>query len=467
MNFVYPRLASAFIKEFGRDIKYIYAFVFFIYFIPTSIRADTMADTLSRAYMHNPDLNQQRVAVRASDEGVSQALSGYRPQFSANANAGYNRIDQNAYGLLTKGSTVPASGGLTATQTLFNGFQTANGVHQAESAVLQARENLRNAEQNTLLSACTAYMNVLRDAAIRDLNKSNLVVLKERLDETVSRFDAGDVTGTDVAQARSSLATAHSNSSAAEASLQGSVAFYEQITGSIPASLDPAPVIDRLLPPSLELAKTTAQAEHPAILAALHAVDVAQSQVRVAQGQLSPTVKLIGNVQDNTQYQGVPGSRLFNGSVIGQISIPIYSGGGEYSQIRQAKEVLGQAQLQSDSVRAGIMTAVSSSWSQFMAATAIMRSAQDASKDAARALEGVREEAKDGQRTTQDVLFAQQTLLTARINLVSAQRDRMVLAYTLLASVGRLSASTLGLHVDRYDPAAHYDHVRDLWAGFR
>ena len=399
--------------------------------------------------------------------GVSRAVSGYRPQVSGTASVGYNNINETLNGNQLKGSSFPTSAGLTVSQNLFNGNQTTNGVRQAESNVLQSREQARNTEQNTLQNGATAYMNVLRDTAILDLNKNNIIVLEEQLRQTRDRFNVGEVTRTDVAQAESSLATARSNYFTAQANLQNSVANFRQIIGVEPRRLEAARPIDSLLPSTLAAAIAVALSEHPSIQAAFHNVDVAQLQVQIQEGQLYPTLNVVGNVQQNNQYAGQPNNRLFNASVVGQLSVPIYQGGAAYAQVRQAKELLAQARLQADLQRDIIRATVVSSWGQLETAKAVIRSSQAAVKSSEIALDGVREEAKVGQRTTLDVLMAQQTLLNARVNLVSAQRDRVVASYVVMASAGRLSASNLALSVVQYDPTLHFDQVKDKWIGLR
>jgi outer membrane protein len=436
-------------------------------FCAVAARAETISSALARAYMGNPDLNQQRAGARASDEGVSRAVSGYRPQVSATASVGYNYLKGNLSGAPVKGSAIPGSEGLTVTQNVFNGNQTTNGVKQAESSVLQARENIRNTEQNTLQNGATAYMNVLRDTAILDLNKNNIVVLEEQLRQTRDRFNVGEVTRTDVAQAESSLATARSNYFTAQANLQNSIANYRQIIGVEPKRLEAARPIDGLLPRTLPAAVTIALSEHPAIQAAFHNVDVAAAQVRVNEGSLYPTVNIVGAIQNNSQYEGVPSNKLFNASITGQLSVPIYSGGAAYALVRQSKELLAQARLQADLQRDTVRASVVSTWGQLETAKAVIRSSEAAVKSAEIALDGVREEAKVGQRTTLDVLLAQQTLLNARVNLVSAQRDRVVASYAVMAASGRLSAANLALNVVQYDPTIHFDQVKDKWIGLR
>ena len=430
-------------------------------------RAETISSALARAYGGNPDLNQQRAGSRASDEGVSRAVSGYRPSVTVNSSLGYNFENQVVNVFNNRASSFPTSGGVTVTQNVFNGNQTTNTVRQAESNVLQSREQIRNTEQNTLQNGATAYMNVLRDTATLDLNKNNITVLEEQLRQTRDRFNVGEVTRTDVAQAESSLATARSNYFTAQSNLQNSIANYRQIIGVEPKRLEAARPIDGLLPRTLQDAVVIALSEHPAIQAAFHNVDAAQLQVQVNEGQLYPTVNVVGNVQQNNQYAGLPSNSLFNGSVVAQLSVPIYNGGATYALIRQSKELLAQARLQADLQRDMVRANVVSTWGQLEAAKAVIRSSEAAVKSSEIALDGVREEAKVGQRTTLDVLNAQQTLLSSRVNLVSAQRDRVVASYTVFAAIGRLSATNLSLSVIPYDPTIHFDQVKDKWIGLR
>ncbi len=353
------------------------------------------------------------------------------------------------------------------TQNIFNGNRTVNGVRQAESQVFGSREQTRNTEQNTLQNGATAYMNVLRDTAILELNKNNITVLEEQLRQTRDRFNVGEVTRTDVAQSESSLATARSNYFTAQANLQTSIANYRQVIGVEPRRLEAARPIDALLPHTLDQAIAVSLAEHPAIQAAFHNVDVAQLQVQLNEGMLYPTLNAVATVSSTDQYSGIPTARQFNASVLGQLSVPIYSGGDTYAAIRQAKELLSQARLQADLQRDMIRALVVSTWGQLQTAKAVIRSSQAAVKSSEIALDGVREEAKVGQRTTLDVLMAQQTLLQSRVTLVSAQRDRVVASYAVDAATGRLSAVNLGLAVIQYDPTIHFDQVKDKWIGLR
>jgi outer membrane protein len=231
--------------------------------------------------------------------------------------------------------------------------------------------------------------------------------------------------------------------------------------------LEPARTIESLLPHTLGEAVTLALAQHPSIQAALHAVDAAALQVKLVEGELYPTLNLVGNVQQNYNFFGIPGERLFNGSIGAQLSVPIYEGGEVYARARQAKETLGQARLQADLQRDLVRESVVSSWGMLDAARASIQSSKAAVTSAEIALDGVRQEAAVGQRTTFDILQQQQILLNARVSLVTAQRDRVVASYAVMSAIGRLSAANLNLVVVQYDPTIHFDQVKDKWIGLR
>ncbi|HVV63789.1 MAG TPA: TolC family outer membrane protein [Pseudolabrys sp.] len=449
-------------------------------FVPLA-NADTLEGALIQAYQNNPQLNSQRAAVRATDEGVPQALSGYRPRITASAFGGEQQLYSNSRVLsattppnapaayfVQKGQNAPFGTGITATQTLYNGFQTANRTRQAESAVFAARETLRNTEQTVLLNAVTAYMNLLRDTAILDLQRRNVEVLQEQLRQTRDRFNVGEVTRTDVAQAESSLAAGRSQVLSAEATYKASLATYRQVIGVDPGKLSPATPVDRFSPHNLNDSVAAGTTQNPQVTTAQYNVDVAQLAVKVAEGALYPTLSVQGNFQRNwMSQQSLTSIDSYSASVLGQLTVPIYQGGAEYSAIRQAKETLGQRRIDFDTARDSVRQSVVQAWGQLEATKANIEATQAQVQASEIALNGVREEARVGQRTTLDVLNAQQTLVNARVSLVTAQHDRVVASYTLLSAVGRLSPRTLGLRVPAYDPQVHYHQVRDAWIGVR
>jgi len=434
---------------------------------------ETLSGALARSYVNTPELNAQRANVRALDELVPQALSGYRPRLSGTADVGRTwqelvtptRSSGFRTGKVhTSDVFSPRGFGLQIDQTLFNGFRTENSTRAAESQILGARETLRNTEQNVLLNAATAYMNVLRDTALLNLQRNNVEVLEEQLRQTRDRFKVGEVTRTDVAQSEARLALARSQLSAAEGNLKASIATYRQRVGVEPRRLAPAQPIEHLLPKDIDVAVQNALSNHPAIIASLHGVDSQQLQVKVVESELYPTVSLQGSVTKRWDFN-VSDSESYGGTVLARLSVPIYEGGQVYSRVRQAKETLGERRIQVDQQRDIVRQAVVASWSGLLSARAQILASQAQVAASEIALTGVREEAKVGQRTTLDVLNSQQELLIARSNLVVAQRDRVVASYSVLASVGRLSAQDLSLKVSTYSPKVHFDQVRNKWIG--
>jgi len=436
--------------------------------------ADTIERALVQAYQNNPQVNAQRAALRATDENVPQALSGYRPKISATGSYGALYTDQTSIvtsggrsvNAKSQGWTDPKSVGATLTQTLFNGFQTGNRTRQAEGQVFAARETLRVIEQTVLLDAVTSYMNLLRDNAILDLQKRNVEVIQEQLRQTRDRFNVGEVTRTDVAQAESRVAAAQSQMLAAQANQTTSRAAYRRVIGVEAGKLSPGTPVDRLSPRALDLAVAQGQQENPAVGAAEYGVDVAALQVKISEGALYPVVTLNASAQ-KTWDSSLTSVESFQGSVTGQMTVPIYQGGTEFSTIRQSKETLGQRRLELAVNRDVARANVVQTWGQLEAAKAQITATQAQVAAAEIALNGVREEARVGQRTTLDVLNAQQELVNARVALVTAQRDRVVASYALLAATGRLSVAVLGLQVPIYDPMTHYQQVRDSWFGVR
>lgn len=427
-----------------------------------SARAETLISALSAAYMSNPDLNSARAGLRATDELVPQALSAWRPQIFG---AGSVQQSTTNVPILGTSNLTTSAVGVSVSQYLFRGFQTVNNTKAAEATVQAGRATLDNTEQNTLFGAAQAYMNVLTSQAIVELNRQNIEVLAEQLRATRDRFQVGEVTNTDVAQAEAALSGAYTQLNSAEANLLSAKAVYRQIIGREAANLAPATPAANV-PSTLDEALRQAHATHPAIVASVYAEEAAAYQVKSAEGALLPTVSL----QASADYVNNPSGiidRSSSASITAQLTIPIYQGGLEYSQVREAKENRAQATLQIDSARQQVRAAVVSAWGALQAATASISSAQAQVNAAQIALNGVREEAKVGQRTTLDVLDAEQTLLDARVSLVTAESDRVVASYALVSAIGRLTAQALALAVDTYQPTVHYEQVRDKWFGLR
>src|SRR5947199_4434427 len=339
---------------------------------PMPVLADTIEAALVRAYQNNPQLNSQRAQVRSTDENVPQALSGYRPKVAVTASAGYQYTDTNTTAGGTPfqivrtevhGANAPRSAGLTVSQTLFNGQQTANKTRAAESQVSAAREGLRVLEQTVLLSAATIYMDYLRDSAIVEVQKSNVRVLEQTLKQTQDRFNVGEVTRTDVAQSEAQLAAGRTQLLTAESNLVTTKANFRRIIGNEPDALAPGSPVDRFLPRSLPGAVDLGLTENPNVTAAMFGIDVSFLQVKVSEGALLPTITLQGSVQQSYE-QTLTTFRTFGASAVAQLSVPVYQGGAEYALIRQSKENLAQRRLNLEQVRDQTRANVGQGWGQ-------------------------------------------------------------------------------------------------------
>jgi outer membrane protein len=411
--------------------------------------AETLPGVLAKAYQNNPQLNAQRAYVRQTGEQVNIALSGYQPKVSVTASGGpqysdtkYQGIDTRKRDRLNGGSV-----GVTATQPLFDGFRTPNQVSAAEGNVAAAREVLRVMTQQVLVDATTAYMDVMRDTIVAQLQRHNVAMLEEQLHHTRQRLMVREVTTTDVSQTESRLAGARWQRLAAESALNASRASYRRVIGEEQTeTLAPPSTVDSMSPAHLEEAVVEALKVNPSVLAAQLGIDIAAVQVKIAEGALYPTAKL-----DVTAQQAwgsmVQVDRQFTAGAFVTLSVPIYQGGAEYASIRESKEALGQKRFDLDRVRDQIRAGVTEAWGQLVSTKGQIEAAQTQTKAARDALNGVLQEARASQRTTLDVLNAQQELVNAQATLAATQRDRVVTSYTLLAAVGRLEPEVLRLPV--------------------
>jgi outer membrane protein len=438
-------------------------------FAAPAVEAESLPEALAKAYQTNPQLNAERARQRATDESVPLALAGYRPQIIASLSAGLqavrNLLPDNTF---QSASLKPWTIGVTVTQTLFNGFKTANSVRVAELQVQSGREALRNVGQGVLLDAVTAYTNVLANQSLVEAQRANVAFLRETLGITQKRLNAGDVTPTDTAQAEARLSRGLADLNAAEVNLAISQATYAQVIGSPPAQLRAAETVDRYLPRSRDDATGLAFKEHPAVMAAGFDVDVASTSIRVAESSLMPTITLQGSVSRSRDAD--PSLSTFatdQASVVGTLTQPIYDGGTAAAQTRQAKEVAAQSRQVLEQVRNQARTAAVGAWVANEGAKIAVAASESEVRAATVALAGVQKEAAGGQRTTVDVLNSQQDLISAKARLIGAQRDRVIASYTLLSAIGRLDVKTLALNTPDYLPEVHYHQVRDAWQGLR
>ncbi|HEY6633888.1 MAG TPA: TolC family outer membrane protein [Rhizobiaceae bacterium] len=435
----------------------------------TAASAETLFGALAKAYQLNSTLNSQRAGARVTDENVPIAKSGWRPTIAGSGTIDYTSSDRRLGSVrLTTGSF-----GVQINQTLFDGFQTTNNVRAAEAQVRASFESLRNEEQNTLFDAASSYMDVIRDRKIAVLTEQNLQFLTEQARAARSRFEVGEGTRTDVAQADASRSAAIAQLAAARAQAEASEAAYRQVIGDQPGRLQAGQPLAKMLPKSLDQAIAIAAGDHPAILSTEHLVDAAAFSVKSTEGALLPQVSASAGVQRSYQNtDGLPGvstnDGTFNSATVGAtLTIPIYTGGRVSALVRQSKESLGQARIQVDVSRDQVRQAVVSAWTQYVAARESVTANRAQVEAQQLALNGVIEERNVGQRTTLDVLDAQADVITAQINLASAERDVVVASYAIVSAIGALSAQRLGLDVAVHLPQEHYDAVKNKWGGLK
>ncbi|MFK4825720.1 TolC family outer membrane protein [Paenochrobactrum sp. BZR 588] len=428
--------------------------------------SDTLTGALTKAYHNNAKLNSARAGLRATDEGVAVAKSGYRPT----VNGSYNVARSRSHNSLGNTYATVGKVGVELNQMLFDGFQTQNKVAFAESMVFATREKLKNEEMNSLYGAVTVYMDVYQARQIAALYERNLAAMNEQVRAARARLDVGEGTRTDVAQAEASRANAVASLNAAKANVKSAEAAYREVIGTEPDKLSAASPADKLLPRNPAASLAIANDTHPGILATQYAVDAAGYDVKSAEGALLPGVNLNAGASRTDTYAGGTNSSITDGnsaSIGLGVTIPIYQGGRTSALVRQNKEKLGQARIEVDVIRDQVRQGIGSAWAQYEAAKANVVSTRTGISAAQLALEGVIEERNVGQRTTLDVLKAQNDLTDVQIAQVKAQHDLVVASYAILNASGRMTARHLSLQVAEYKPEQHYEAVKDKWIGLR
>jgi TolC family type I secretion outer membrane protein len=427
----------------------------------TPASAVDLNEALAQAYASNPTLESARAQLRATDERVPEALSGWRPTVVGQAQGGKTWIEQNTPLLLDQ-NLESREFNVTVSQPVFNGFETVSSTSAAENRVLSGRANLANSEQQVLLQAVQAYMQVVRDRAVLDLNRNNESVIGQQLQATRDRFDAGEVTRTDVAQAESRLQGAIADRIAAEGNLTASIAIYRQVIGEEPTDLKmPENQLD--IPANKD--EAVAQSINtPAVVAAKYQADAAKDDIDVAFSELLPTVSIEGS-WTRSEEQNAEEQSNDVGQILGVLRVPLYQAGAPDARVRQSKQLYQQSRRQIDeAVRAGEQGAVDA-WRTYETALAQIDSFKEQVRATEVALDGVKQEQQVGARTVLDVLDAELEALNAKVSLVQAQTNLVVARYQVLASVGRLTAKNLALDVSIYDPQKHYDDVRNKFIG--
>jgi outer membrane protein len=435
--------------------------------VPRGVAAETLIEALADAYNNNPQLLSERALLRATDENVPQALSGWRPTVQFTGSAGFEHQENRPPAPPTfpaEQALRPNTVDLNVTQPIFNGGRTVALTAQAEKTVEAERARHIAVEETVFLSVAQAYLDVVRDQATLDLAINNEQVLRRQLEATNDQFRVGAVTRTDVAQAEARLAGATASRQQAEGNLQVSRANYERAVGHAPAKLD-QPSLRPTLPATRDQAIAMASAKNPNVVAAIFTEDAARDTVDATRDQLLPSLNLVGDAL-RTGDQQTKGRDLNSYSIIARVTVPLYEGGSVYSQTRQAAETVGQRRSQTDDTRRAAIQGATQAWEQVTSGRAQVVSLQSTIRAAEIALEGVRQEATVGSRTVLDVLNAEQELFTDRVQLVTAQHDLALAEFSLSNQIGRLTAADLKLPVTLYDVDKHYRSVRDKWLGF-
>jgi outer membrane protein len=421
--------------------------------------AETLNEALLSAYRSNPDLQAQRAQQRATDELVPEAKSGWRPTIIAGGSAAQEWRDTN---VTNSTSNDVYNLNILLSQPIFRGFRTVEGVASAKSVVRAGQQQLLAVEQQVLLRAASAYMDVIRDQKILGLRKRNVSNLQKQVEATTARFEAGEVTTTDVSQAQARRAQADAGVAVAEANLNSSKAAYTAVVGNPPGTLA-APRLAKL-PRSLDEALSQSQGINPDIQAAAALYDASVHDVEVAKGDLLPEISLEANA--DREFRSVAGTRYSDfAAIAGVVRVPLYQAGREYSAVRRAKQTSSEKQINIVSATRSVRQDVTTSWHVLAAAYDAIVAARAQVDAAQKALDGIQQEYLVGSRSTIDVLDAEQEMLNARVNLVSAEREQVVASYEVLAAIGRMTARDLGLPGPYYDAEAYYQTVKNKWFG--
>ena len=421
--------------------------------------AETLFEALATAYDTNPALQAAQARQRGVDEQVPQALSGWRPKVTLQGSLKQAWSDST---VTKEAETTASSVTIELSQPVFRGFKTVYQTKFAESNVEAGKQNLLAVEQNTIFQAIRAYMDVIRDRQVFSLRSQNVNYLRQQLKAATTRFAAGEITKTDVAQSRASAAEAQASAASARADLAASIASFVKIVGRSPETLR-YPKIPQL-PGSLDEAQDLALTANPELLAAAYVEEAANYNIEVVKGDLLPDLYVSASATATANPEG--GVRSSHSmSIQGVLSIPLYEAGQVYSRVRQSRQVASQHRLEVIQAARSARESVSNAWYFLEAIRQKIQAGESLVAANAQALDGVSKEFQAGSRSTLDVLDAQSELISARISLVSARRDQVVAAYQVLSAIGVLTARDLKLPVAYYDPDANYFRVRGKWAG--
>jgi outer membrane protein len=433
----------------------------------TAARAETLRDALAEAYNTNPQILAERANLRATDEGVNQALSGWRPTLVFNGGVGKQQFENTPTTTtnVPEGYNTPRSLDFKLVQPIYQGGQTVAKTAQAEDAVRSERAHLIAVEGTVLLNVISAYYDVLRDQAVVALDRNSENLLAATLKQTEAQFRSGLVTRTDVAQAEARLAAARALRQQDEGVLQSDRANYKRYVGREPMDLA-QPTIKPQIPASRTEALALATTKNPDVISALFAEDAARDFVAATKAQLLPSLNLVAEANRTDDPEQFNGHETTYGTVEAQVTVPLYEGGLIYSESRQAAQKVGQSEGLTDDARRFAVESATAAWETVQAQRANIVSQETAIKADEIAYQGLAAQQRAGLRTLIDVLNAEQELFTDRTNLVRAQHDLAVAEFNLADQIGRLTAADLKLPVNLYNVNRYYQAIRTKWLGF-
>lgn len=431
-----------------------------------SASADTLRDALVSAYETNPSLTAAREGQKATNEGVPLAKANGRPDVTVQPTY-FENIMQDGGSSVTQARGVNING--TVSAPLYAGGGIRNAIRAAENRVEAGFANLRGTESAIFSAVVGAYMDVIRDESIVELNRAQVGVLSVNLEATRDRFEIGDLTRTDVAQSEARLALATSSLESARANLIRSKEIYIQLVGREPGRLEAPPPLPNL-PETPDTAVNVALENNPDLISAREGREAAGFDRRAANASRLPTVSVFTSPSYsnalNSVSSNIPGFQADNSSFTAQAgvraTIPLYQGGQPAAQIRQAQARLGQAQELEIAAEREVIAQTRASYASWKAAQDVIRASERAVSANELSLEGTRAENSVGNRTILDILNAEQELLNSKVQLVTARRNAYVAGFTLLAAMGKAEARDLNLDVGGplYDPQDNYDRVK-------
>lgn len=445
---------------------FVYTGLFFLLTTSAFAEKETLEHTLAVTYQNNPSLAAARARLRATDEQVARALSGYRPDISATIETGASRQRRGSHASISEKDTTPRNASINVTQSVFSGFRTWAEVQSAEASVKAERAALQDTEQRLLLETAKTYLAVAQAEEVLAISKNIEYALQKRLDEVQDRLRIGELKKTDVAQATSRLKAATVSRLQAQGDLANQRTAYARLVGQVPAGALESPQLALNLPKTEDEAVTRALKNNPAVLAANHNKDAARADITATGGALLPSVDLIGSASHSYDQSGLSPVRQDTTSILARLTVPLYRTGVDYARTRAAEQGALQRRFELDDARDKVREEALRAWQSLATARDTLVGRREVAAAAAEALAGVKTEARFGTRTTIDVLNAEQELYDASINLARAGYEEIFATLQLKSAVGELTADSLRLPVTLYDPVKNYKTIRRTWVGF-